>query len=72
MIDEPLIVEQTLAAYYDSLQNRFREITESGDIGLEPKELFIEAPELRDRLGQRLELRALGKGAAETGEDVGI
>jgi transcription-repair coupling factor (superfamily II helicase) len=68
VIDEPLIVEQTLTAYYDSLQNRFREITESGDIGLEPKELFIEAPELRDRLGQRLELRALGKGAAETGE----
>jgi transcription-repair coupling factor (superfamily II helicase) len=70
VIDEPLIVEQTLAAYYDSLQNRFREITESGDIGLEPKELFIEAPELRDRLGQRLELRALGKGAAETGENL--
>ena len=70
VIDEPLIVEQNLTAYYDSLQNRFREITESGDIGLEPKELFIEAPELRDRLGQRLELRALGKGAAETGEDL--
>jgi transcription-repair coupling factor (superfamily II helicase) len=70
VIDEPLIVEQTLAAYYDGLQNRLREITDSGDIGLEPKELFLEAPELRDRLGQRLELRALGKGAAKTGEEL--
>jgi transcription-repair coupling factor (superfamily II helicase) len=68
VIDEPPVVEQTLAAYYEGLQSRFSEITESGDIGLEPKELFLEAPELRERLERRLELRALGRGAAETGE----
>lgn len=72
VIDEPPIVEQSLAQFYDSLQNRFAEITESGEIGLEPRELFLTGENLRGKLAerQRLELRILGKGAAETGEDL--
>lgn len=72
VIDEPLVVEQTLAGYYDALRRKYAGIIEMGDIGLEPKELFLEGDELRGKLagGQRVELRALGKGAAETGEDL--
>lgn len=70
VIDEPLVIEQTLAGYYDSLKRKYAAIIEMGDIGLEPKELFLEGAELREKLEnkQRMELRALGKGAAETGE----
>ena len=72
VIDEPPIVEQTLANYYESLQNHFAEISESGEIGLDPKELFLTGEELRDKFAgkQRLEFRILGKSAAQTGEDL--
>lgn len=70
VIDEPLVIEQSLAAYYDNLQQRYRETIESGDIGLEPAELFIDAEMLRSKLGKRIELRTLGKGAAATGEEL--
>jgi len=72
VIDEPLLVEQTLANYYDALQNRFNEITNAGEIGLEPSELFLDGAQLRQKLEnkQRLELRLLGKSAAQTGEDL--
>lgn len=70
VIDEPLVIEQTLAGYYDSLQRKYAAVIEMGDIGLEPNELFLDGSQLREKLEskQRLELRALGKGAAETGE----
>jgi transcription-repair coupling factor (superfamily II helicase) len=72
VIDEPPIVEQTLASYYENLENRFAEISNAGEIGLEPNELFLSGAELCEKLGnkQRLELRLLGKGAAQTGEDL--
>jgi len=72
VIDEPPLIEQTLASYYDALQNRFNEITNAGEIGLEPSELFLDGAQLRQKLAnkQRLELRLLGKGAAQTGEDL--
>ncbi|HVE59541.1 MAG TPA: transcription-repair coupling factor [Pyrinomonadaceae bacterium] len=72
VVDEPPLVEQTLAGYYDALQNRFNEITNAGEIGLEPNELFLDGAELREKLEnwQRLELRILGKSAAQTGEDL--
>ncbi len=70
IIDEPLIVEQTLSNYYESVENHFAEITEAGEIGLAPDELFSSGETLREKLSNksRLELRALGKLAAETGE----
>lgn len=72
VIDEPPIVEQTLASYYETLQNRFAEISNAGEIGLEPNELFLSGEELREKLEnkQRLELRVLGKSAAQTGENL--
>jgi transcription-repair coupling factor (superfamily II helicase) len=70
VIDEPPIVEQTLASYYENLENRFAEISNAGEIGLESDELFLMADELREKFEnrQRLELRALGRTAAETDE----
>jgi transcription-repair coupling factor (superfamily II helicase) len=72
VVDEPTIVEQSLAAFYESLEKRFNEITEAGEIGLEPNDLFLNGANLRGKLEakQRLELRSLGKHAAETGEDL--
>jgi transcription-repair coupling factor (superfamily II helicase) len=72
VIDEPPLIEQTLTNYYESLQKHLNEITEAGEIGLEPSELFLTGAELRDKLKnkQRLELRTLGKGAAATGESL--
>ena len=72
IIDEPPIVEQSLGAFYETLQNRYAEITDAGEIGLEPKELFLDGAILREKLEkkQRLELRVLGKSAAQTGENL--
>ncbi len=70
VIDEPPIIEQTLSNYYENLENRYAEVTNAGEIGLEPNELFLTADELRAKFEnrQRLELRALGRTAAETDE----
>ncbi|MCU1288356.1 MAG: Transcription-repair coupling factor [Acidobacteria bacterium] len=72
VVDEPPLVEQTLANYYENLNAHFAQITEVGEIGLEPKELFLTGAELREKLDgkQRVELRILGKGAAATGESL--
>ncbi|HSU25663.1 MAG TPA: transcription-repair coupling factor, partial [Pyrinomonadaceae bacterium] len=71
VIDEPPIIEQTLAAFYEQIQKQYQQTLEIGDIGLDPKELFLDATELRQKLEpkQRVELRALGKTAAQTDED---
>jgi transcription-repair coupling factor (superfamily II helicase) len=71
VVDEPTVVEQTLANFYETLQRRRREISEADDIGLEPRELFLTPEELRDCLEKnlRLELRALGRTAAEIDEE---
>jgi len=70
VVDEPSLIEQTLSLFYENLDNRFAEISESGEIGLEPTELFLSGEELRERFEtkQRVELRALGKTAAATDE----
>ncbi|CAN5640260.1 transcription-repair coupling factor [soil metagenome] len=72
VIDEPPIIEQTLSNYYENLQTHFVEINTAGEIGIAPDELFLSDAELREKLSgkQRLELRTLGKTAAETGENL--
>ena len=72
VIDEPQFIEHALVAFYDSVQNHSAAITEIGDIGLDPKDLFLDAAELRERFNdkQRMELRALGKTAAATDESI--
>ncbi len=74
VIDEPAIVEQSLASRYDNLRRRFASLAETGELGLQPSELFVEAGELRKFLDnlQRAELRALGKTAAETDEQFAV
>jgi transcription-repair coupling factor (superfamily II helicase) len=71
IIDEPTLIEQHLGDLYERLQDHFEEIIEHGEIGLEPIELFIKAETLREKIEQyqRLELRGLGKLAAETDEE---
>ncbi|CAN5411597.1 transcription-repair coupling factor [soil metagenome] len=70
VIDEPTIVEQTLTNFYEHLEERFAEINQHDEIGLAPDELFLSGEKLREKLNKhkRIELRALGKTAAETDE----
>jgi len=74
VIDEPTIIEQTLANFYETVTNRYAEITGHDDIGLEPFELFLDGENLRQKLEifQRIELRALGKTAAKFDEQFQI
>lgn len=74
VIDEPAMIEQSLSNFYETLQRRYAEIIESGEIGLEPDELFLSVELLRENLekNKRLELRALGKTAAQTDEEFQI
>jgi transcription-repair coupling factor (superfamily II helicase) len=71
LIDEPSSVEQTLTGVYDNLERRYRSLAETGEIGLEPKELFLEIDALRAKIDRnsRIELRALGRTAGATDED---
>lgn len=74
VIDEPSIVEQSLASLYDLFDRRHTSLTETGEIGLTPTELFIHPEELRTKLDtlRRIELRALGKAAAVTNEEFAV
>ena len=74
VVDEPVIVENTLAAIYDNLKRRFASLSETGEIGLPPSALFLDAPALSDQFAKnrRIELRALGKTAAATDEDFAL
>ena len=74
IIDEPTNIEQNLGDFYERLQYRYEEIIEHGEIGLEPNELFLEVETLQEKLAnnQRLELRSLGKIAAETDEEFAV
>ncbi len=70
VVDEPTLVESSLAEFYEHLEKRFAEINEHDEIGLAPNELFLSAEDLRENLDKknRIELRALGKTAAQTDE----
>ncbi len=74
VIDEPMAVEHALAEVYDHVGEHFRALGESGDFGLEPKELFASPEELRASLGKasRMELRSLGRTAAVTDEEFAV
>ncbi len=70
VIDEPSTVESVVGKLYDDVDRHFAALAEVGDVGLRPDELFLEAADLREKLGKRrlVELRALGKAAAATDE----
>ena len=68
VIDEPGGIEAYLSEFYENVSDRFRQIDEADDIALSPEELFLTAEELRKLMQtrQRVELRTLGRVAAET------
>jgi len=68
VVDEPAGVEGYLSEFYERLSERYREIDQADDIALMPEELFLTAEELRQFISprQRIELRTLGRVAAET------
>ena len=70
VIDEPQFIEQSLSNFYQAAQQHYAETLEA-DIALEPRELFLEPEELRQKLElrRRIELRTLGKTAAKTDEE---
>jgi transcription-repair coupling factor (superfamily II helicase) len=70
VIDEPSTVENVVGKFYDDVERHFAALVEAGDVGLRPDELFLDAADLREKLGTRrlVELRALGKTAAATDE----
>jgi transcription-repair coupling factor (superfamily II helicase) len=72
VVDEPAFVEQSLTALYENLRKHFEEIIDAGEIALASEELFLTGEELREKFDtkQRLELRALGKTAAKTDEEL--
>ena len=67
IVDEPAGVESYLSEFYERLSARYREIDQADDIALTPEELFLTAAELREFVPQRqrVELRTLGRAAAE-------
>ncbi len=71
VLDEPAMIEKTLETFYETIETHYAEINEQGEIGLEPDELFLSAENLREKLNSisRIELRALGKTAAQTDEE---
>src|ERR1043165_3585207 len=68
VVDEPGGIESYLSEFYERLVDRFREIDQADDIALRPDELFLSDEELRGLVEQRqrVELRTLGRAAAET------
>jgi transcription-repair coupling factor (superfamily II helicase) len=74
VIDEPTTVEHSLSGQYDQLQANYEAMKASGDIGLDPSELFLTAVEIRKLLETRMrvELRALGRTAAAMDADFAV
>lgn len=74
VIDEPAIIEQTLASLYDHLDRHYGSLEATGEIGLLPSDLFVETDKLRKFFdnSKRIEMRALGKTAAVTDEEFAI
>ncbi|HKG47080.1 MAG TPA: transcription-repair coupling factor, partial [Pyrinomonadaceae bacterium] len=74
VVDEPTGIEAYLSEFYERLSDRYREIDEADDIALTPEELFLTAEELRQLIParQRVELRTLGRAAAETDMDLAL
>ena len=70
VFDEPASIEKYLGAFYQNLENRFEETNRADELGLKPEELFLTPEILREKINekQRLELRALGRAAAEIDE----
>ncbi len=74
IIDEPSSVESYLGEVYQTLSDRYAETDDADDLAVRPDELYLSVEELRERLDQRqrVELRVLGRSAAELDQAVAL
>jgi len=74
VVDEPSLLDSYMGEAYQTLADRYAQADEADDIGLKPEELYLTAEELRAKLNarQRIELRMLGRAAAELDQGVGL
>jgi transcription-repair coupling factor (superfamily II helicase) len=74
VIDEPSSVENYLSEVYQTLADRYAETDAVDDIALRPEELYLGVEELREKLAtkSRVELRVLGRAAAELDQAVSL
>ncbi len=74
VIDEPSSIETYLSEVYQTLADRYAETDAVDDIALRPEELYLAVEELREKLAtkQRVELRVLGRAAAEVDQAVAL
>jgi transcription-repair coupling factor (superfamily II helicase) len=74
VVEEPSGLDSYLGEVYQTLADRYEETDEADDIAVRPEELYLTAEELRAKLNerQRIELRMLGRAAAELDQGVGL
>jgi transcription-repair coupling factor (superfamily II helicase) len=74
IIDEPVAVENFLIDAFQTLEERYAETDAADDLGLQPKELYLTAEELRSKIDamQRIEVRALGRTAAKIDQELAL
>ncbi|MDQ1707109.1 MAG: hypothetical protein QOJ88_320, partial [Pyrinomonadaceae bacterium] len=74
VVDEPASVELYLGEVFQTLAERYAETDAVDDIALTPEELYLAPEELRLKLDQkqRIELRLLGRAAAEVDQAVAL
>src|SRR6185503_12729041 len=74
VIDEPSSVETYLGEVFQTLADRYAQTDAVDDIAVRPEELYLSVEELRAKLDskQRVELRVLGRAAAEIDQAVAL
>lgn len=74
VIDEPGSIESYLSDDYDELSRRYKEIDQADEIALPPDELYLSVEELRSLIASRprVELRTLGRAAAEIDHEISL
>ncbi|MGI9067910.1 MAG: transcription-repair coupling factor [Pyrinomonadaceae bacterium] len=74
VVDEPSTVETYLGPAYQTLDDRYAETDAVDDIALRPDELYLPPDDLRAKIDerQRVELRVLGRAAAELDQAIAL
>jgi transcription-repair coupling factor (superfamily II helicase) len=74
IVDEPAMVEKHLSGVYETLRESYAATEAADELGLAPDKLYLTPEELREKLEARprLELRALGRAAAETDDALAL
>ncbi len=74
ILDEPALVEKHLSGVYETLRASYAATEAADELGLAPEKLYLTPEELREKLAAlpRLELRALGRAAAQTDDALAL